>query len=169
MACSGAHCTNHSTGTTTCSGHRSVCPSNRSLSQSFTVGESIKKSDLDDLRNKIAAELTTYRAHALNYGGLNTYVNSNSNQGVNISPANAITSKSLPVDRLESFNAADDGSDGNNMGSVTFTPVTGNEIRQSEIQIIVNKYNSIRTDCICNTDCACNAVCTCHNDCGCHY
>jgi hypothetical protein len=32
-----------------------------------------------------------------------------------------------------------------------------------------DKYNIMRTDCICNADCACNLVCSCHNNCGCNY
>jgi hypothetical protein len=34
---------------------------------------------------------------------------------------------------------------------------------------LIDKYNVMRTDCICNSDCACNAVCNCHNNCDCNY
>lgn len=34
---------------------------------------------------------------------------------------------------------------------------------------LLETYNQMRTNCICNSDCACNIVCVCHNNCGCNY
>jgi hypothetical protein len=51
----------------------------------------------------------------------------------------------------------------------TGTRYSGNLIGSSEWNTLVNKYNNIRMDCICNSDCDCNFVCSCNINCLCNY
>lgn len=156
MACSGAHCTNHNTGTTTCSGHRSSCSTNRplSLSSDFGVeGKRIRASDVNNLRINLRNELARWNQHA-NY-------NFTLREGSSITVGKTITEDD--VDNLNQM--AIDVKGGTNINKQP-----GDLIDDVDwIANIRDLYNDFRNDCICNSDCSCNAVCSCHNDCGCHY
>lgn len=66
MAQPANYCSRHSTGFTTCSGHRAGCPTNNSagLSGNFGVqGGLITASDINTLKNAIRTELARYSLH----------------------------------------------------------------------------------------------------------
>lgn len=156
MACSGGFCNNFGTGTSTCSGHRGSCGSNRQLSSSgdFAVqGGRVRRSDIEDLRQKIRAELSAYNAHV--------WYNYTLRQPSPISVGQDITDNEVE--------------DLNQMvtdvyGGVPLTDRNGLPIDDNDWgPNIRDKYNVIRQNCICNSDCSCNNICSCHNNCGCFY
>lgn len=194
MACSGAHCTNHSTGTAGCVGHR---PQNSSVSPivgAVGVGNKVNASEIEALRNAIRIEIARWQQHTLYYSGVtsNPYYNTINTQ------SSAVGQKIDEIVSLPTLDADDEsmlvvGGPGS-PGASTFgnpsayppaatvalapdvspalTPYDFNEgspIRMSDYQNILNNYNNLRADCICNSDCNCNAVCACHNNCGCNY
>ncbi|MFG1504973.1 hypothetical protein [Halobacteriovorax sp. ZH5_bin.2] len=187
MACSGGHCTYHNTGTATCSGHRGVCSANRTygLSSGIVSGGIVYGSHVRALRNVIAAELARYRSHAMYNPGnptdsyargatISNNVAANMTGRINqLTPANDITwgytpapSGVSPADNRP--RTADDPSAGGSSMSRGWNK-RGQHFTRTHLQEVLNYYNTIRADCICNSDCNCNAVCSCHNNCGCHY
>ena len=163
MACSGAHCSYHGTGTTTCSFHRGSCPTNRTFAPSGDFGVQggiIRASDIELLRQNIRAEIQTYNLHA--------------NYEFPLSEASAISSGQA-IDNVQINNFEKMTFDGNGAsGGVQPQPdqssyADGSLIDDGNWSSLLQKYNFLRQDCICNSDCACNLVCACHNDCGCNY
>lgn len=163
MACTGAHCDNHGTGTTTCVEHRGECSTNRPFNPSgeFGVqGATIRASDVDLLRGLIRDELARYNLHALyefplrqegGYGSSTTIDNSHIND-------------------LEQMTFDGNGAEGGVQGQPALASYADGAIVDDGNWISLrDKYNLLRQDCICNSDCACNNVCACHNDCGCNY
>lgn len=154
MACSGSHCTNHGTGTTTCASHRGTCDTNRPLSVSGEFASTsgrIRADDINNLRNNIRAELARWddKYGPYSYYQSTAYV------------ANETIVDNNHINELDNMVAQIIGNwttyaDGVNMGWNHW-----NNLR--------DRYNVMRTACICNSDCACNNVCACHNDCGCNY
>ncbi|MGI4994143.1 hypothetical protein ACRXCV_16010 [Halobacteriovorax sp. GFR7] len=183
MACSGGHCSYHNTGTATCSGHRGVCSANRTygLSSGIVSGGIVYGSHVRALRNVIAAELTRYRSHSM-YNPANptdsyargvtisNSVVSNMTARINqLSPANDTAwSGANPSPADNRPKGADDGTAGGSSGARSWSK-RGQPYTRTHLQEVLNYYNTIRADCICNSDCNCNAVCSCHNNCGCHY
>ncbi|EPZ52288.1 hypothetical protein M902_1763 [Bacteriovorax sp. BAL6_X] len=187
MACSGGHCSYHNTGTSTCSGHRGVCTSNRgvTLSSGVTSGGKVLSTHISNLRNNIAAELARYRSHPYyNPGtpsssfGVGARITNAASASINneindLSPKNdtpviytPAPSGVSPWDNRP--RTADDPSAGGTSGARTWNKY-GQKLVRSHVQELLTYYNTIRADCICNSDCNCNAVCNCHNNCGCHY
>lgn len=193
MACSGGHCTNHSTGTAGCVGHR---PQNSSASPvvgAVAVGGKVMATQIEALRIAIRTEIARWQQHSY-YSG----VTSNSYFGTINSQSSAVGQKIDEMITLPTVNSEDEalmvvGGPGS-IGTTTkpnlsgyppaatigiapdvsppltnYNFVEGNKISMTDYQNILNNYNALRADCICNTDCACNAVCACHNNCGCHY
>jgi hypothetical protein len=193
MACSGAHCTNHSTGTSTCAGHR---PQNSSVSPvvgAVGVGAPVYAWQIESLRDAIRIEIARWQVHAY-YSGVtsNAYYSTISTQ------SSAVGQKIDEMISLPTVNSEDEalmivggpGSPGaSTFGNPSAFPpaatvglapdvspplinynfVEGNKITMNDYQSILNNYMNLREDCICNSDCNCNAVCACHNDCGCNY
>ena len=174
MACSGAHCTNHDTGTASCVGHRPACATNRPFTPSTgfgTQGGDIIASDVDALRTKLREELALYNT------------NFTARSLANISLLQAITwsigtdaDNEHPEDlRQMSIDLLNLGSPqreaGTELGGAPFflgSPFPSIEDTDWGTGI-ADLYETIRTDCICNSNCDCNAICACHNDCGCNY
>lgn len=164
MACSGAHCTSHSTGTDTCSGHRAACSTNRpvTVSAGFGIlGNTISNSDVAALKAAIDAEVARYRQHA---------------KFTSFSASSAVVGSGVPIatTHVNNFEAVvkniNDVSDGgSSAGTILAQYTVGNSINATNWSGLKAKYDIMRQDCICNSDCSCNAVCTCHNDCGCNY
>jgi hypothetical protein len=162
MACSGSHCTNHGTGTTTCAGHRAVCSTNRPLAVGYTSGipniiiednKDIKVDIIEDYRQKIREELTRWNLHRYyNYTLLQ--------------PTAYTTSTIITDDHVEELNSMVTGIYGGTVHSDKDGLVIEDTDWYNDIAI---KYEWIRKNCICNSDCACNNVCTCNNDCSCNY
>lgn len=159
MACSGAHCTNHSTGTATCSSHRSGCATNRPLTYGAPAqGSEVRAVHVEDLRSKIRAEVERYN--------LNPNYNIALREPAAISTGNEITENSL----FYNLDLMIHGMIGGAANVGTGWSAQGTEVRMGSFyQTLINEYNSARQNCICNADCSCNNVCSCHNDCGCNY
>ena len=155
MACSPHTCTNHNLGTTTCTGHRGACPSNRPLAglpNPLPENRLIYATEVEDLRTKIRTELSAWNAH-LFYTNL-LAANGPINSGDVI---NSITPSQMST-MISSL-----------YGSGGFTKAAGNLVDNADWQTLIDQYNSVRVNCICNSDCSCNAICTCYGDCGCNY
>lgn len=52
-------------------------------------------------------------------------------------------------------------------GAINFNDRDG--IYSSDVEALINQYNALTGECICNSDCGTNQTCSCHNNCGCHY
>lgn len=153
MACTGSHCDNHGTGTTTCDQHRPTCDTNRplSLSGDFGVpGALIRASDIENLRANIRDELARWD---LKYDGYTYYQSSAYYSGLGIDDVQA--------DQLDNMI-------GQVIGGASDYP-EGGLVEDTNWTNIRDRYNTMRTSCICNSDCACNLVCSCHNNCDCNY
>lgn len=173
MACSGTHCTNHGTGTSTCSNHRGTCSTNRTYSPSseFTGG-SITAADINLLRTSIRDEITRYNLHADHSHTLrqtSAYQTSTVVDNAHINDMEQMVYDG--ENRKERV--------GTNYASVAAATTWGNKsissysegsvINATHWTTLKSRYDNLRTDCICNSDCSCNLVCACHNDCGCNY
>jgi hypothetical protein len=163
--------------TTTCTGHRPACPSNRPFTPSGgfgTVGGAILASDIETLRQYIRAELALLdvRWPGRVYKQGDAYI-------AGVTPISAIQ-----VTELDDMIAQRDNTHPPHpTGSVvqiradSYTPVndddtnnTGDPVLASRwLADIAARYDEMRTNCICNADCSCNAVCACNGDCGCNY
>jgi len=174
MACSGTHCSEHGTGTTTCSEHRASCSTNRALSASgefgITTGR-IRADDINNLRTSIRDEITRYNLHRsfavgitqdTAYGASTLVDNSHVNDlqqmvqsATNVNEPVGSSYASLP-DPADAITSANSYAQGAVMNTGDWTSLR-------------DKYNILRQDCICNSDCSCNLVCSCHNNCGCNY
>ena len=153
MACSGSHCTDHGTGTTTCVDHRATCDTNRPLTLSGDFGVAggvVYASDIENLRSNIRAELERWD---LKYGPYTYYQPDAYASGLGIDDVQA--------DQLDDMI-------GQVLGGASDYP-EGGLVEDTNWTNIRDRYNTLRTSCICNSDCACNLVCSCHNDCGCNY
>ncbi|RZF22829.1 hypothetical protein DAY19_03385 [Halobacteriovorax vibrionivorans] len=183
MACSGGHCSYHNTGTSTCSGHRGVCSSNRThtLNINIAVGKIIYGSHVKALRDVISAEMARRRQHAMYNPGTPTNSYAAGTKITNSVAANMVSRLNQMTPNDSVWSAAnpspsdnrpktrdDDTAGGYHRGTYGWNK-TGQTIKEPHVQEILNYYNTLRADCICNTDCNCNAVCACHNNCGCHY
>ena len=159
MACSGSNCSNYGTGTSTCNQHRDACSTNRAYSGSGSFGASgqrIYASDIDLLRQDIIAEINAFNAWqtAHGYGSYGIADPGSISSGEQINHAHINDLRAM-VDQISSTGYGDTG--------------TGSGIGAAEWSAILNAYNTVRQDCICNSDCSCNNVCACFNDCGCNY
>ena len=140
----------------TCLGNRAPCSANNPMPSWWDgnlSSELITASEIDDLRNRVRYEISrryqsdksvhpSLRLPDVVYSG-----NINSNYVYN-----QIESM------IEECGQGDTG-----------TRYSGNLIGSSEWNTLVNKYNNIRMDCICNSDCDCNFVCSCNINCLCNY
>lgn len=154
MACSPHYCNYHSTGTTTCSGHRPACGTNRVINWGDAVqGGPIYASQVNELRVAIRDEVTRWKSHVW-YAG------------VGVVEPNAITSANLVS--ASTFNNLD------NMlhqiyGGAELDTSAGAVVDDWNWDSLIAQYNVARQNCICNSDCSCNAICACYGDCGCNY
>jgi hypothetical protein len=173
MACSGSHCASHGTGTTTCTGHRASCATNRPVSSSsFAVaGQTITATDINLLKTAINDEIARYKQHrsfSTKTSATSTISNSQLIDDAHInefsSVVQAITNVVEPVG--SSFANLRDDPD---LTTAAQTYAAGNTIEDTDWSGLRSRYDTMRQDCICNSDCSCNLVCSCHNDCGCNY
>lgn len=155
MACTPTHCASYGTGTTTCTGHRGACPSNSPLAglpDPLPENRLVYATEIEDLRTKIRTELGKWNAHVF-YTTL-LAANGPINQGDSI---NHITPSQLSTMISAIY------------GSGAFTKAAGDAVDNAHWQTLIDQYNAVRVNCICNSDCSCNAICSCHGDCGCNY
>lgn len=173
MACSGPHCSNHGTGTTTCAGHRASCAANREISfESLANGGLIRASDIDSLRASIRDEVARYNLHrsfsvtarqATAYTAGVTRVDNTHVNDMEIM-AQQVNNVNEPVGT--SFATLTDPA---NDTTAANSYAVGARVDFAHWNTLLSKYTTMRQDCICNSDCSCNQVCSCHNDCGCNY
>jgi len=153
MACSPHYCNYHSTGTTTCSGHRPACGTNRVINWSDAVqGGPIYASQVEELRVAIINEAWRWKSHAW-YAGNPVYDPGVVGAG---GVVQANTFNLLNTDLAYIY------------GSITGV-AGGGIIDDWNWDSLIAYYNAARQNCICNSDCSCNAVCACYGDCGCNY
>lgn len=179
-------------GTSTCGQHKGVCAANAPLSFGVGVGTKITQAQLADLRAKIQAALNRCNSHPM-YSTATSIANnvpavSSSTTKISrnhlISPANALDTVWTENDTIggtgQSPSPVDNRprtKDRSSYGT-TFVPVSwtltanrnqGDVATAAQMIDIINSYNQLRQDCVCNTDCNCNSVCTCNNNCICNY
>ena len=151
MACRGSHCTNHGTGTSTCTGHRAGCASNRVLPGTVPTsisGQALSADAITALKTYMNAEIDRYRQHRLY---------------ARMTPISATFAKNSAIIASEWTSII------THFFGVGATPVVGDPLNSSFWDVLISRYNRVRQDCICHSDCACNSVCTCHNNCNCNY
>lgn len=179
MACSGAHCTNHSTGTTTCAGHRPQSSPTGPAVAAPAVGVVVTAAKINELRSAIVTEVSRWTWHGGYVGvvanGNWTTVTSNIAVGTVVDDDSTVDSQEdsliyvgaswAPGYALRGNPATRDVNPA--LANVAFTQ--GVDVTVANYNTILARYNALRMDCICNSDCACNAVCACHNNCGCNY
>ena len=154
MACAPHTCTNHDTGTTTCFGHRASCPTNRPATLSVNYGVvdgAVLASDINNLRVNIRDELARWdiRFPGKIYYQAAAYI------------ANTTPIQAQQVSELD-----------NMVGQVTggnTVNIAGDPIDAAHWAALLGRYDTMRTNCICNADCSCNAICACYGNCGCNY
>lgn len=184
MACAGSHCNYHSTGTSTCVGHRPPNSPAGGVVAAPAVGQVVTAAKINELRNAIRTEVSRWTLHGC-YGGVyygalatniavGTVVDDDSTVDVQDDGLvrvggsgypGTVTHPNHPGQAAISTPAGPDVSPA--LPNNTFSP--GVNITVANYNTILNSYNQLRVDCICNSDCNCNAVCACHNDCGCNY
>lgn len=156
MACSPHTCNSHNTGTSTCAGHRAACSTNRTISWYTSprdiTGDTITAAKVEEVRADIRAELARWNQHSSYNGTLR--------EPSTIVPGATITN--------ETFNNLD-LMIGYMYGSYLADEVDGNIVGDDEWENLLNRYNSVRDNCICNSDCSCNSICSCYGNCGCNY
>lgn len=163
MACTGAHCDNHGTGTTTCIEHRAECSTNRPFTASADFGVQgalIRAADVDLLRSLIRDELARYNLHA----------NYEYTLRQDTAYTNTLAIDNSHINDLEQMTFDGNGAPGGVQAQPALASYAdGASVDDLDWASLRDKYNLLRQDCICNSDCACNNVCACHNDCGCNY
>ena len=152
MACSPHTCTNHNTGTSTCSNHRGACASNRPISWVANPGEIMTAARIEEARVDIRNEVSRWNQHS-NYN-MTLY------QSGSISAGQVITN--------EVFNNLDNMV-GQMYGSYIANIGNGALIDDSHWDTLLARYDAVRDNCICNSDCSCNSICSCYGNCGCNY
>jgi hypothetical protein len=172
MACSGSHCSNHGTGTTTCSGHRASCASNRTLSfTSYTQNGLIRATDVNALRQAIRDEIARYNLHrsfSITQRQGTAYSTSTQVSAAHINDMDLMAQQvNNVIEPVGTSFAQLSAASNTNTAANSYAQNT--RVNFSHWNTLLSKYNTMRQDCICNADCACNLVCSCHNDCGCNY
>lgn len=170
MACAPHYCNSHSTGTASCAGHRLPCPTNRqasvdNLSAGFgVIGGAVLASDIESLRANIRDELAAWDVR---YPGRIYY------------QASAYIAGSTPIQAAHVTEL--DNMTGQRSDADVYTPPSDGDYSAPGAEILDDhwwagvadslkeRYNLMRSNCICNTDCSCNAICACYGDCGCNY
>jgi len=175
MACSGSHCAEHGTGTTTCAGHRAACSTNRAitLSAEYTVGGKITAADINTLRSNIRAELDRYDDHRSFAGNVTLREGTVYNTDTKIDNDQINNMERMVRDVLNVTEPVGTSyarlSDPVNLTTAAVTLAEGTQVTKAHWDDLKARYDTIRQDCICNSDCSCNLVCSCHNNCGCNY
>lgn len=188
MACAGFNCSSHNIGNSQCSGHRPPCPSNGTIIPNVTVGSVITQAACDALRTQVVAQINAWNSwltssqNAPNPSGYTVY-NPTINQ-LAVIRAQHILDLNNDLEQVRNYSAVGGKNPGvPGMPTTSRTVTTGSYVSQpgqggivvndrieaAEWNAIINSYNVIRQNCICNSDCHCNAVCACFNNCGCNY
>lgn len=131
-------------------GHRPPCPSNRPATSVPTTiaGQRLYAWQIELLKNYMNEELQRYRQHP-------SYANQPT--------ITATFEAGTPIDETEwqnvywaFFGIGNAPGDNSTLSNVYWTQM-------------IDQYNVVRQNCICNSDCGCNTVCTCNINCLCHY
>jgi len=175
MACTPFNYTNYDTGNASCTGHRDACSGNRTLSVSVALGSSgqtIYASDVENLRANIINEIAVWNNWNANNGQGQYTINNRGtiSQGQTIDHVD-IVNLSLDLAAIQNYTSSNGSITNNGTWSNPGQSglAGGNTVTGPQWAAIVNSYNTIRQDCVCNSDCHCNTVCSCYGNCGCNY
>lgn len=124
------------------------------------VGELISASDVNIIKNKVRALVTKYNDNT-------TFIEARGGK----------VPKRVLSDVLGNSGLIDDATfnDTNTMvsdmgGGKVPTQFEGDVISATdEWSDLINSFNILCSNCVCNTDCSCNTVCSVVSDCGCNY
>jgi len=147
-----------------CLSHRDICATNAllELSADFGTGGLVRADDIEKLRAAIMAQIDAFN-NWQTANGLGSY--SKSDPGQITGPSNNGAGMEVDHSHINKLRSTID-----QISSTGYTDVnTGDLITAPEWKAILDAYNIVRQDCICNSDCGCNSVCGCNNDCGCNY
>lgn len=173
MACSGSHCAEHGTGTTTCGNHRASCATNRPFNPSGNwTGGQITESDINTLRTLIRDEIARYnlhRDHSITSRQGTAYTTTTLIDNLHINDFEQMVYDGNITLEQVGVNYATLNPVGTNSGITKSSYSDGQVSAASHWTTLRSRYDVLRQDCICNSDCSCNLVCSCHNDCGCNY
>lgn len=180
-----------STGNATCSFHR---PPNSSVSpivSPVSTGAIVTATAIDALRSAIRTEIARWAQHA-SYGTTDntsyfTTIGTAITSGSIIDETPTVNAKddamqavsviaNTTIPNTSPYPAGATLPPGPDMASTVpttgltnYTFNVGNAMTAANYQSLLDSYNNLRNDCICNADCGCNAVCACDGDCGCNY
>jgi len=168
-----------------CTGNRAPCSTNNptALSGNFAVaGGLITAADINGLKNAIRAELARYAQHRsfANAGDMTSAYTANDQSGadhgagVTIIDNKHINDYETIVQRVNNvvepvgtnYAVLTDPADNTTAPN---SYADGTLVEDTHWSVLLEKYNTMRQDCICNSDCACNLVCSCNGNCGCNY
>jgi len=168
-----------------CTGNRAPCSTNNptALSGNFAVaGGLITAADINGLKNAIRAELARYAQHRsfANAGDMASAYTANDQSGadhgagVTVIDNKHINDYETIVQRVNNVvepvgtnYAVLTDPDDNTTAPNSYAD--GTLVEDTHWSVLLEKYNTMRQDCICNSDCACNLVCSCNGNCGCNY
>lgn len=152
MSCSPHYCNSHNTMSSQCIGNRASCTTNRALNWSITEGDLITASRIETLRNSIRDEVQRWNTHRNYEVTLTAGTGISSGEVIN---TNIFNDLDLMVGPL--------------YGSFIADEIAGNIVGDDEWKLLIDRYNIVRQNCICNSDCSCNSICSCYGNCGCNY
>lgn len=178
-------CYTHMVANIDCAGHRAAGSPAGPAVASPAAGQTITAAKINELRAAISTEVARWTWHpcygSLYLGGLSTNVNvgtvidDDSTVDVYDDGLAVVGSGGAPGSSAHPFSP-------NHTDAVTGLPgadispalsnntfFQGTNITVANFNTILNNYNQMRMDCICNSDCQCNQVCVCNVDCGCNY
>jgi len=165
-----------------CTGNRAPCSTNNptALSGNFAVaGGLITAADINGLKNAIRAELARYAQHRsfANAGDMTSAYTANDQSGADHGAGVTIIDNKHYETIVQRVNNVVEPVGTNyavltDPADNTTAPnsyADGTLVEDTHWSVLLEKYNTMRQDCICNSDCACNLVCSCNGNCGCNY
>lgn len=181
MACTPFNYTNYSEGTAGCVSNRASCSTNNAitLSAGFGVtGNPITAADVNTLRAAIINEIAAWNAWNTSNGVGDFSVTDpgtiSAGQVIDHSQINTLNNDLATITQYSATSTNGSGggytiTNGSQIVNPGVSASTGGTVTAPNWSAILNSYNTLRQDCICNSDCHCNTVCACYGDCGCNY
>jgi hypothetical protein len=137
-------------------GYRAACATNAQISTAnFVSGHTINASDVSNLRSNILTQMAAFNTFQADNGG---------SQYTVVDPGAASSGQSINHSYINDLSTTMSG-----ISNAGISTSTGQAITSANWTAIVNAYNIVAADCICNSNCPCNNVCSCYGDCVCNY